>query len=194
VIQQQLLDLLQARTGHFHYESGHHGELWLDLDRLYLLPRSLEPFVIELSRRLAARGTELVCGPLVGGAFLAQLVARELDVDFCWAERIVTLDGVRYELPAPLREVVRGRRVAIVDDVINAGSAAGGMLLDLRRLGANVVGIGALLVLGDAIDKLVSGENIAIESIARRPNTLWDPATCPLCSAGVALDDLVPRA
>jgi orotate phosphoribosyltransferase len=153
----------------------------------------LQPFITDLARRLSPHDIEMICGPMVGGAFIGQMVACELNVDFCWTERIVSGDAVRYEIPQMVRDSIRGRRVAIVDDVINAGSAAGGTLHDLKLCGATVVAIGALLIFGDAIKALVSGANIAIESIARRANLLMEPSTCRLCAAGMPLEDLVPR-
>src|SRR5690348_3822830 len=104
----ELLNLMAARNGHFRYESGHHGVLWLDLDNLYSRPRRLRPFVADLARRLAAHDVEVVCGPMVGGAFVAEMIADELDVWFCWTERTVTSNRVVYELPVALHEVVPG--------------------------------------------------------------------------------------
>jgi hypothetical protein len=40
---------------------------------------------------------------------------------------------VKYRIPPALRSQVRGKRVAIVNDVINAGSAVRGTFLDLRN-------------------------------------------------------------
>src|SRR5262245_51691875 len=88
-LQADLLRLLAARAGHFRLESGHHGDLWLDLDTLFLRPRSLRPFAVELAARLSQHDVDAVCGPLVGGAFLAQIVAAELDVNFYYAEWLV---------------------------------------------------------------------------------------------------------
>ena len=44
--------------------------------------------------------------------------------------------------------MVDGRRVAVVDDVIIAGSAVRGVLVELGACGATPVAIGALAVLG----------------------------------------------
>jgi orotate phosphoribosyltransferase len=76
----KLLDLLSARHGHFRLESGHHGNLWLDLDHLFLRPALLAPFARELAVRLAAHRVDAIVGPLSGGAFIAQIVATELDL------------------------------------------------------------------------------------------------------------------
>ena len=70
-MEEQILGLLAARRGHFVLESGHHGNLWLDLDALFLRPAALLPFAGELARRLAPHRIEAVVGPLVGGALMA---------------------------------------------------------------------------------------------------------------------------
>src|SRR5262245_41951365 len=96
-----LVRLLSARRGHFRLESGHHGDLWLDLDALLHRPHLLRPFVIALAGRLSAHAVEAVCGPLVGGAFVAQAVAAELGVSCFWTERVA--GPVGYRLPDGLR-------------------------------------------------------------------------------------------
>lgn len=188
-----LLNLLHARQGHFKLESGHHGNLWLELDRLFLKPNALQPFVVELARRLSAFKVKAVCGPMAGGALIAHGIALELGVDFLYTERTPpqTPDGLfsaSYTLPAPLRPSVRGLNVAIVDDVINAGSAVRGTLADLESLGARTVVIGALLVLGETGRSYFMERNLAVESVAQLPNELWTPKECPLCLAQIPLD------
>jgi orotate phosphoribosyltransferase len=74
-MRERLINLLNARKGHFLLESGHHGERWLDLDSLFLRPGQLGRFAAELAGLLSAHRIEAVCGPLVGGALLAQMVA-----------------------------------------------------------------------------------------------------------------------
>jgi orotate phosphoribosyltransferase len=188
-----LIEALAARHGHFLLESGHHGELWLDLDALFAWPARVAPFVAELASRLSACGAEVVCGPLVGGAFVAQAVAAQLDVECSWTERVAGPSGdglyaARYRVPDALRDRLRGRTVAIVDDVINAGSATRATLADLRACGARVVAVGALLVLGSRAAELAAAEGLVLESVAALDNALWEPEECPLCAAGVALE------
>src|SRR5580693_1210508 len=116
-LQQELLALLPRRQGHFRLESGHHGDWWLDLDPLFLRPTRLRRFTAALALRLGDLAIEGVCGPLVGGAFLAQAVASELDVDFYHTERIATTGGslypANYRLPTTLRPRIGGKKVAI---------------------------------------------------------------------------------
>jgi orotate phosphoribosyltransferase len=187
-----LIDAMGAQRGHFLLESGHHGELWLDLDALFAQPARVAPFVAALGSQLSAVGAEVVCGPLVGGAFVAQAIAAQLEVECAWTERVAGspddgLYAARYGVPDALRERLRGRSVAIVDDVINAGSATRATLADLRACGARVLAIGALLVLGPWAAELAAAESLALESVATLDNPLWVPDECPLCAAGVPL-------
>jgi hypothetical protein len=52
--------LLEPRRGHFALESGHHGELWLELESLFVWPSRTARFAGELARRLAPAGIEAV--------------------------------------------------------------------------------------------------------------------------------------
>jgi orotate phosphoribosyltransferase len=188
-----LLSLVRGRRGHFLLESGHHGDLWFQLETLCLHSREIRSFATQLAARLAQHNVEVVCGPLVEGAFVALLVSLELGCDFTYAERFAdaTREGlfpVEYHLPKSLHSAVKGKRVAIVNDVINAGSAVRGAFADLQALGANVVAIGALLALGDSIAAFAAGHHIRVELLKQMPNNLWTPAQCPLCAAGEPLE------
>jgi orotate phosphoribosyltransferase len=191
---QPLLDLLVAKHGHFKLESGYHTNLWLDLDPLFLKPDRLQPFIAELADRLSHYPIDAICGPLIGGAFLAQSIARELGKEFFYTERIVpqnhsALYSIRYELPKSLRAAIRGKRVAIVDDAISAGSAVRGTFTELKGHGAQPIAFGAMLILGNAIQPFCAEENIALESIENLPFDLWLPVDCPLCAANMPIED-----
>jgi orotate phosphoribosyltransferase len=188
-----LLSLVSGRQGHFLLESGHHGDLWFQLEALCLHSREIRVFAAQLAARLAQYNVDVVCGPLVEGAFVALLVSLELGCDFSYAERFadVAREGffpVEYHLPKSLRSAVKGKRVAIVNDVINAGSAVRGAFTDLRTLGANVVAIGALVVLGDSIAAFAAEHHIPLELLKQMPNNLWTPGECPRCAAGEPLE------
>ena len=183
-----LLELLRARRGHFRLESGHHGDLWLDLDALLERPARLAPLLAELGDRLSAHRIDAVCGPLIGGAFLAFAIAGRLDLPFVPVERFTEQGAARYRVPAALRPQLAGRAFAVVDDAINAGSAVAASCTELRAGGAEVRVLGALAMLGGHARRL----GLPIEAIAQLDNTLWSPAECPLCRAGVSIVDLVP--
>ena len=181
-----------ARRGHFLLESGHHGELWLDLELLCHDVAAAWRRADELAARLAGLGAEVVCGPLVEGAFVALRVAERLGLPFTYSqpERREVADGlfpVGYRLPGPLRPLVRDRRVVIVNDVINAGSAVRGTLADLRACGAQPVAVGTLVVLGTAAARLAHEQGLALVALEEISNRIWTPGECPLCRDGLPL-------
>ena len=188
------LALVSGRRGHFLLESGHHGSLWLDLDPLFADPRRIQPFVAQLADAVRQHDVAMVCGPLLGGAFLAQLVAHALSVDFCFTERVMPAgDGLyraRYQLPRAFQSRVRGRRIAMVDDVMSAGSALRGTHAELTAHGALPVVAGSLLQLGITGADFFAGQGIAVEAVVRDDYTLWLPDECPYCAADVPLERL----
>lgn len=174
-------------------ESGYHSEQWFDLDRLFTAPARLAPFVSELARRLARHRPDAICGPMSGGAKLAEWIARELGVPHVFTERfeprdVAGLFPVVYRVPAAQRALVRGQAVAIVDDAISAGSAVRGSHADLLACGARPIALGALFVFGGAAERYATENQLPLESIVRTAFNLWTPRECPLCRAGVALE------
>ena len=165
-----LLDLIPTYDGHFAYASGDHGDLWLDLDALFAHPRRLRPYVTALADLLSP--CEVLCGPLTGGAYLAQFLADALDTGFAWTEGR-TLTGN-----------VMDRRVAIVDDAINAGSAVSAAAEAICAARGQVVAVAALLTLGAAPATVVE---VPVQSLATVPSQLWPAQTCPRCADGAPL-------
>lgn len=191
----ELLPLFETQSGHFCLESGHHGDLWLEIPLAFLRPGRMRPHAGRLADLLVAHRIEAICGPLVEGAFLGQMVAEELDVEFCFAEQFSrpSTDGLfpmGYRVPASLRPRIKGKRVAVIDDAINAGSAVRGAIEDLRICEAQLVAIGALLQLGDRATDLARAEGVPLVTLMRiESGSLWSPAVCPLCRAGTPLED-----
>jgi len=185
--------LLAGRHGHFQMESGYHSGSWLELGGLFDHPDALRPFVSELARRLSAHRVDAVCGPMTGGAKLAELISTVLYLPSFVAERFETFGAtglfpIRYEIPAPRRPTLRGRSVAIVDDAISAGSAVRGCYADLIACGARPLALGALVVFGDAAAAFAAEKGVALEAIERLPFDMWRPADCPLCRASIAVE------
>ena len=96
----------------------------------------------------------------------------------------------RYILPAAFTARIRGKRVALVDDVMSAGSALRGTYAELQAHDAVAVVAGALLVLGSTGADFFAEQGVAVEAAARDDYDLWLPADCPLCVAGLPLEDV----
>jgi orotate phosphoribosyltransferase len=188
-----LLSSVRARRGHFKFESGHHGDFWLDLETLCVRPAAIRAFAADLAGRLRPYGVDAVCGPLNEGAFIALMVATELECDFTYAERFANptrdaLFPVEYRLPGAQHSLVQARRVAIVNDVISVGSAVRGAYANLQVLGGQVVAVGSLAVLGTPFVTFARERALPLEALAHYPHNVWTPAECPLCKQGVPIE------
>jgi len=135
-----------------------------------------------------------ICGPLVEGAFVGLLVAASLRLPFFSSEPLrddseAGLFPVSYPIPKPLQAHLPGRRVAVVNDVINAGSAVRGTLAALEECDARPVAIGTLAVYGEAASKLAASHEVPLETLASFPSQGWEPLSCPLCVRGIPLTE-----
>ncbi len=189
-----ILNALPARHGHFRLESGYHTDLWLNLDALFLSPRDIAPQVAALAGLLQAYEPTAICGPLLGGAFLAQAIASHLGARFYFCQPAPTdtanrLFAAQYQLPPDLRQRVRNERVAVVDDVISAGSSVRATAAALDAAGAATIVVGCLLLLGDKAVEHFTGRGVPLASLGRRAFNLWMPDQCPLCMAGGPIED-----
>ena len=187
---------LPARRGHFLLESGYHTDLWLTLDSLFTDPLRIAPFVGALAERLRPHHVSAVCGCLLGGAFLAQALATALGVRFYYTEPRTGPAGAGlfkadYALPPDLRRRMPSERVAVVDDVISAGSSVRATVRALTSAGASTVVIGAFLVLGRVGLDHFASLAMPVESLGQRDLSVWEPSACPLCAAGAPLEDPV---
>jgi orotate phosphoribosyltransferase len=189
-----ILAALPARRGHFLLESGFHTDLWLTLDAVFVDPNKIAPLVAALADKLRLHAVSAVCGPLLGGAFLAQAIASTLGAGFyytepCPASAEPGLFRAEYRLPSELSRRVPGERVAVVDDVISAGSSVRATIAALAAAGASTAVVGSLMVLGDTAVAHFADQHLPLETLDRRDFNLWKPADCPLCRAGRPLED-----
>jgi orotate phosphoribosyltransferase len=193
-VEQQLLQAVAASRGHFLYESGHHGDLWLDLEGLFVEARRTCKWVAALAEQAAICQPELVCGPLVGGAFVAQLLAVEMGVDFIFTERLVSETGsVQYHVPEPLRGIIAGRRVLLVDDAVNAGSALLSTRAELLNWSGKVTGLASLLTLGEAASHIAGQYGTPFFTLVSLERGMWMPEACLLCQSKVPLVNPLAR-
>jgi orotate phosphoribosyltransferase len=188
------LEILDINKGHFSLESGLHGDVWFDLEEVFIRPAFLMPFIENLSKKLEKYNLSAICGALVGGAFVGYSIAKELGIDFYYTEKAArtTSDGsvdVSYRLPKSIRYAVANKKVGIVDDVINAGSAVTKTYDELRAWNANPVVMACILTVGGLYPKILSEEYPQIESLEHLESNLWHPNACPLCKSGVPLRD-----
>ena len=189
-----LLKALPVRRGHFLLESGYHTDLWFTLDALFVDPEHLKPEVTALANMLRPYSITAVCGPLLGGAFLAQAIAAEMRIRFYYSEPAPLKQGgglftADYRLPRELQRRAGKERLAIVDDMISAGSSVRATATALTDTGATVAVIATIALLGNLANDYFSAAGIPLIALAQEKFNLWAPAECSLCMDGIQLED-----
>lgn len=188
----RILGVSSDQNGHFLLESGYHADTWFDLDALFMDPAAMAPQVDALAALIRPHDVSAICGPLLGGAFLAQALAAAIGVRFYYCEKGDSspgLYGARYRLPAALREQASKERFAVVDDVISAGSSVRAVVTDLDAAGATTAVVGSLLILGTKATDYFASMNVPVVALERRGFETWLAAECPLCRNGVPLEN-----
>jgi orotate phosphoribosyltransferase len=180
-------------NGHFDFGNGYHGTLYLNPHQLFRYPSTIWRFAQDLLDILPASvlaATEVVAGPVTGGALLGHTMAGLLD-----SRRELTrpptmfapfgVDQARGQaLSRFYRQQVRGRKVLLVDDVRNTGQTFARCAALVRESGGEVI---ATAEIYDRMEAVVDPgvPNIALAEY-RAPDN-YPAGECPLCKAGVAV-------
>jgi len=177
------------RNGHFDYGNGFHGRMYLNAHQLFRTPSTIWRLGQDLLDVLPGElleQTEVVAGPVMGGALLAHTLAGLLD-----GRRSLTHPPCSY---APfssrgdgfmLREFyarhMQGRRVLIADDVRNTGKTFEQCALLVRQAGGTVL---ATVEICDRMEAVADAgvPNYALVEYKAPEN--FPAADCPMCKAG----------
>jgi orotate phosphoribosyltransferase len=172
-----------VRKGHFVYESGDHGDVWLDLDVLFSEPARMRRASQTMANAIKKYNAEIVVAPALGGALAGQMLADTIGSTFVYAERFGRVGNVRYAIPAGTRPLVSGKRILVVDDVINAGSATLATLEEVRSCGGTPVAIAAFMIRKAAQPDVAAKAGIPVESMIALDWNIWKAAQCPVCES-----------
>ena len=186
-MESRLLELAHPRYGHFDLGTGYHGDVWLDLDALFLRPALLRPYLGLLADGLREHRVDAVCGPVEGGAFVAYALADQLGVAFLAAYRATAAGAYRLASAGGAGEGIGRWRVAIADDAVNAGTAVRACARLLRDRGAVPVAVTALLAVGPASQIVPAELSVPFHAVDTVQSHAWLPVDCPLCADAVAL-------
>ena len=177
------------RNGHFDYGNGFHGRMYLNAHQLFRTPSTIWRLAQDLLEVLPGdllEKTEVVAGPVMGGALLAHTLAGLLDgrrslthPPCSYAPFSARGDGFR------LRDFyarhMRGRRVLIADDVRNTGKTFQQCADLVRQAGGTVL---ATVEICDRLEAVADAgvPNYALVEYKAPENFPAD--ACPMCKAG----------
>ncbi len=162
-------------TGHFKLTSGRHSDVYYEKFTLLKNPVVCTRLCEELANRLRDDNIETIVGPTTGGIILAYDIARYLGVESIYAE-----PGETGRIFKRGFSLTKGRRVAIVDDVLTTGRSVREVIDLVNSYEAEIVKIGLMvdrsngeITFGYPLTPLATVEAIS-----------WEPSECPLCARG----------
>ncbi|MEP7054923.1 MAG: hypothetical protein ABI912_06715 [Actinomycetota bacterium] len=170
-----------VRRGHFAFAADFHGDTWLDLDALLADATCLRGYADGLALMLAAYSPDTVCGPLDGGAFVAQFVAARIGASFAYNSSDNSFGTIR-------GADVFDRGDVVVDDAINAGTAVRATVAALRTAGARVLAIGSLITCLPDGGRVGDALGVPQHHLLGIDTELWTAADCPQCAAGIPVE------
>lgn len=176
------------QNGHFIYTAGDHGPDYFNTDILFREGHQLALICHAIAQKFAHKGVEVVIGPAVGGALIAQLVAADLrrltrrPIQFAYAEK----SNSGFTIRQTYLECLRGRDILVVEDVINTSKSLREVVDAVKRASGCVIGAAAIVNRG-----WVTAEKLNIPLLTQELSLKlesYPEAACPLCAAGVPIN------
>jgi len=178
-------------NSHIVYTSGKHGAAYVNKDAIYPHTKMTSRLCREIAKRFLDDNVSVVIAPAIGGVILSQWTAYHLSemgeckVAGVYAEK--SEGGNAFVINRGYGKLVSGRRVLVVEDILNTGGTARKVIEAVRRVGGNVVGLGALCNRGEITPHDV-GSVPRLEALVNVKLDAWDKEACPLCAQGVPIN------
>jgi orotate phosphoribosyltransferase len=176
--------------GHFDYGNGYHGRVYLNPHQLFRHPSTIWRFAQDLIDVLPAdlvQATEVVAGPVTGGALLAHTIAGLLDSRRSLTHPPCAFAPFNYEprggftLRAFYARQLAGKRVLVADDVRNTGETFARCAALVREAGGSVL---ATVEICDRLEAVATTDAPNYSLADYRAPENFKAETCPLCAAG----------
>lgn len=165
--------------GHFVSINGRHGGGWIDKDAInphLTLVDELCTMLWDVAKDLEP---EIICGPAEGGLIVSLWTGFRAGVPAVYAEH-ETAHGAelrgRFILRRGYDEWVRGKRVLIVDDVVNTGHSVRQTAQAVRLAGGFIAGVACYVDRGNEPDL---GGDYPFRFLLQWKVPSWPEETCP---------------
>lgn len=156
--------------GHFVGVSGKHLAGYCNIDPLLPHVELVDRLIDELVQDFKDDGVQTVASPAIGAIPFSHWGAHHLskimgkEVLGVWGDKIKTEDGSKafaFERGGFI-EAIKGKRVLILEDMINQMFSIKGMIKTVQEAGGTIVGIGAV-----AANKGVSAEEMGVPKFTK---------------------------
>lgn len=175
------------RAGHFVLTSGRHSDKYMNKDALYVTPREISRLCEAMAARMLEHSPDVVIGPAVGAAILAQWVAHHLslmtgkDISGVYADK----DGEGgFVIKRGYDKVIAGKRVLVVEDLVTTGGSIKKVIDVTKKAGGEVVGAIAICNRGGITKKDISNPPV-FESLVNVHLNSEVENECEMCKRGI---------
>lgn len=189
----EVLEVLQKvgafRSGHFVFVSGLHADTYVNKNAMYPYTRAMSDLCRSIAERYQGKGVDAVVGPSTGGIILSQWVAYHLsemegrEVYSTYADK----DGEGFVIKRGYDEVIKGKNVIVVEDLVTTGGSLRKVVEEARRVGANVLAAVAVCNRGNVTKEAVGNPPI-FDSLLTVQLDQWPEADCDLCKRGIPVN------
>ena len=181
--------------GHFDYGNGYHGRVYLNPHQLFRHPSTIWRFAQDLLDVMPSelvQRTEVVAGPVTGGALLAHTIAGLLDSRRSLTHPPCSFAPFNYDgygsggfaLRTFYRQELKGKRVLLADDMRNTGETVARCAALVKEAG------GTVAATVEIYDRCEANVDLGIPNVAlaeyRAPEN-FKSSECPLCQAGTPI-------
>jgi orotate phosphoribosyltransferase len=167
--------------GHFRLSSGRHSDRYLQCALVMQYPWHGEKLCRALAEIVKPLKPQAVVSPALGGLIVGQELARALGVRALFTERAKDTDEMQLRRGF---SVEKGERIFAVEDVITTGRSVKESIAVMRALGAEVVGVGALIDRGGGSQGVF---DVPLKCLTTTKVESWEEKDCPLCKQGLPL-------
>jgi orotate phosphoribosyltransferase len=174
------------RDKHFSLVSGNHGSAYINLDPLFPNVKLIAQ-ICELLAQPFLGEVDTVCAPATGGIELGVLttlafVNQGQDVKGVWADK----DGKEFAFErAGFIEQVQGKRVLVVEDLLNTGFSVEKVCRLIEAHDGQVAGVSVICNRGSSTAESLNVPRL--EALTKVSMEVFRPEACPLCEAKVPM-------
>jgi adenine/guanine phosphoribosyltransferase-like PRPP-binding protein len=163
--------------GHWAFQHGGHSNGLIDRDHLLSDPLTASHMAYAIAKQFFTMHVETVATPSIWGAGLALLVGGFLDPKAKVAYATPSETGPT--IAPQIEDLVRGKRVLLVDNIIRSGETISHFKELVDALDGEVVGIATLWNLGEPE---IAGHEIF--GLLNSDYAVYLNGDCPACAAG----------
>lgn len=168
--------------GHFRYTSGRHGDMYFEKIRVAARPDLVNELgmMTALQMKDVSDQVDVVCAPAFGAIVFGFATAAAMGKPFAFLQR--DAGGVMGIRPG-FTDVVEGRKVLLVEDVVTTGGSVRESLEVLDSMGAETVMAGLL------VDRTGGALELPVpyRALLTVKAESWAPEDCPLCARGMEI-------